>query len=373
MKNFISRNLQALIGKKAKRKILVIESDDWGSIRMPSKKAYDALSSQGIPVDECPYNTFDSIENSNDIEAIVELANKFKDCKGNSLKITANFIMANPDFEKIREDQFNKYHYRDLFHTYQHYQGDINTFNSIKNSIEAKVFHPQLHSREHLQVNHWLDVLRKADKETLSAFNQGVWGHPSNYEKLNGINFSSAFHITTESELNFCKASIEDGAKLFQNTFGFKAETFIAPRFIWPQELETSLYSSGIRALQGKIVQLKPEIGGDRRKLKNQNNWMGKSNSSGLEYLIRNVFFEPTQKLNFNWVQNAFKRIETAFFWGKPAIISMHRLNFMGGFSEENRKRGLERLGELIAAVQKRWPEVEFLSSNELYRLLYGR
>lgn len=176
MKGIISRNIQSIIGKRLGREILVIESDDWGSIRMSSKKAYESLVSQGIPVDKCPYNTFDSLESSSDIEAIVELANKFMDRKGNPLKITANFIMANPDFEKIKEDHFQNYHYRDLLHSYQYYQGSVDTFNSIKNSIESNVLYPQLHGREHLQVNHWLNVLKEGDKETLLAFNQGVWG-----------------------------------------------------------------------------------------------------------------------------------------------------------------------------------------------------
>lgn len=161
-----------------------------------------------------------------------------------------------------------------------------------------------------------------------------------------------------------------DGAKLFHNVFGYESETFIAPRFIWPKELEPTFYKVGIRALQGKMVQLKPKINKHPDELNKQINWIGKSNSTGLIYLIRNVFFEPTQKPNFNWENDALKRIDTAFFWGKPVIISMHRLNFMGGFSEENRRRGLERLGNLIAVIQKKWPEVEFLSSNELYNLI---
>ena len=65
--NTISYNLQALLGRKTNRKILVIESDDWGSIRMPSKKSYDNLLNTGIAVDKCPFKTFDSLETTEDI------------------------------------------------------------------------------------------------------------------------------------------------------------------------------------------------------------------------------------------------------------------------------------------------------------------
>ncbi|SDZ40624.1 MULTISPECIES: hypothetical protein [Rhodonellum] len=352
---------------------MVIESDDWGSIRMPSKNAYESLIKSGIAVDSCAYNTFDTLETTEDIEEIIKFCRGFCDSLGNPLKITTNFIMANPDFNKIKESKFKNYYFKDLLDTYEYYQGENRTFQAITYAIGENVFFPQLHGREHLQVNHWLKALMNGDKESINAFDQDVWGHPSNYEKVYGINFSSAFHINSESELNFCKQSVIDASDLFYKSFGFRSETFIAPRFIWPKEMERTLYQSGIRALQGKLVQLKPEIGLSNNKLKNKINWMGKSNSSQLQYLIRNVFFEPSQKPSFSWELDAMNRIDTAFFWGKPAVISMHRLNFMGGLSVQNRKNCFERLGGLINSVQKKYPNIEFLSSNELYHLLYGK
>jgi hypothetical protein len=371
MKALISRTIASSFGKKIGRKIIVIESDDWGSIRMPSKKAYDNLTKAGINVKNCPYNTYDSLENENDIENLINFCKKFKDKNQKPLKITANFIMANPNFEKIKECNFTSYHYRDLIESYRYYQENDSTFKAIQKAINENIFAPQLHGREHLQANNWLSALKYGDTETLLAFDNGVWGHPSAYEKKSGINFSSAFHVTSNKELEFAKDSVADASTLFQKYFGFKSETFIAPRFIWPNEMEKTFYDCGIRALQGKIVQLKPTIGQDT-KLRNIFNWMGKSNKNGLSYLIRNVFFEPTQKPNYNWEKDAIMRIETAFFWGKPAVISMHRLNFMGGFSEQNREISLKRLGTVITAIQKKFPDIEFLSSNELYSLTYA-
>jgi len=97
---------------------------------------------------------------------------------------------------------------------------------------------------------------------------------------------------------------------------------------------------------------------------------MGKRNISGLNYLTRNVFFEPSLNPNFNWEADALRRIQNAFFWGKPAIISMHRLNFMGSFSEDNRATNLKRLKSLISFLLKKWPDVVFTSSSQLAGLL---
>lgn len=371
MKDKISRNLASIIGRYIKKNILVIESDDWGCIRRTSSKSYQNLIKGGIPVDKCPYNTYDSLETVEDIEVLNDFCKGFRDSKGNLLKITANFIMANPNFESIKDSGLLSYHYRDLLDTYQYYQGGDQTFQAIRNAVNQKVIVPQLHAREHLQVNYWLNALKNGDRETRLAFDNDVWGHPSSYGKLNGINFSSAYHIRSIEELEFIKNSVVEASQLFSNSFGMISETIIPPRFIWPKELEPTFYQTGIKAIQGKLIQLIPKMVSDNTVLLQKIHWMGKTNPSGLQYLIRNVFFEPTQKPQFSWESDAMSRIETAFYWGKPAVISMHRLNFMGGFSNQNRMNSLNRLSKLILAVQSKYPEVEFLSSNELYRLAY--
>ena len=364
--NTISYNLQAIIGKKNSLKILIIESDDWGLIRMPSKKAFNDLIRADIPVDKCSYNNFDSLESVEDIEALSDLCDTIKDKNGNPLKITANFIMANPNFEKIKADNFDKYYYNDISQTYDYYQGNIKTLAAVNEAIEKNMLVPQLHGREHLQVNHWLKALRSGDAETHKAFDAGVFGHPSAYAKKTGIHFLSAFHISTKDELAFSGRSVLEAANLFQNSFEFTSKTFIAPRYIWPDELETYFKQAGIETLQGTLVQLRPEIGKPSSKLNKSINWMGKMNISGLNYLTRNVFFEPALNPDFKWEADALKRVESAFFWGKPAIISMHRVNFMGGLSEDNRAINLKRLKSLIDALVKKWPDVIFMSSDEL-------
>ena len=94
------RNLIYLPGFRTKRKIIVIESDDWGSIRMASKEAYNILLNSGYPVDQSTYNKNDALESNEDLEMLFEVLSSVKDKNGNSAIITANTIVANPDFEK---------------------------------------------------------------------------------------------------------------------------------------------------------------------------------------------------------------------------------------------------------------------------------
>jgi len=85
---------------------------------------------------------------------------------------------------------------------------------------------------------------------------------------------------------------------------------------------------------------------------------------------VRNVVFEPTSPSKPDWINHTLKQIENAFNWKHPAIISSHRANFSGYMDPENRKIGLSALKELLAKITRRWPDVEFLSSAQLYELI---
>ncbi len=104
-------------GWKTDRKIVVIESDDWGSIRMPSKDTYYSLLKLGIPVNKCHYNRFDSLATEEDLTALFDVLTRHKDHKGNYPVFTANCVVANPDFEKIKASDFKEYHYELLTET----------------------------------------------------------------------------------------------------------------------------------------------------------------------------------------------------------------------------------------------------------------
>jgi hypothetical protein len=82
--------------------------------------------------------------------------------------------------------------------------------------------------------------------------------------------------------------------------------------------------------------------------------------------MVRNVVFEPTEDRGIDWIDFTLKQIETAFRWNKPAIISSHRVNFCGHIDEKNREKGLKSLEGLLQEIVKKWPDVEFMSADEL-------
>jgi hypothetical protein len=62
--------------------------------------------------------------------------------------------------------------------------------------------------------------------------------------------------------------------------------------------------------------------------------------------------------------------IEIAYRWGKPAVISSHRENFIGSIFKENRTQSLHKLQLLLRKVTQKWPDVQFISSAQLAEIM---
>ena len=152
LRKSLSRHLNNWRGWRTHRKIVVIESDDWGSICMPSKKVYESLLSKGIHVDKCPYATYDSLANENDLNAIFSILASVKDSRGRPAVLTANTIMTNPDFEKIEESGFLEYRFELFTDSFSKYGARFNSLDYFNEGKKAGIFCPQFHGREHLNV-----------------------------------------------------------------------------------------------------------------------------------------------------------------------------------------------------------------------------
>ena len=105
VKSMIARDISNLPGWATKRKMVIIESDDWGSIRMPSIDACKKLIAAGLDLEggSQRYNYNDTLADKNDLTALFETLEKHKDKDNRPAVFTAVSIVANPDFKKIKE------------------------------------------------------------------------------------------------------------------------------------------------------------------------------------------------------------------------------------------------------------------------------
>lgn len=368
MSNTLIKHLSNLPGWRTNRKIIVFESDDWGSIRMPSPKTFEYLKSKGVDVssgDALRYNLNDTLATADDLSYLFDILTSVKDKNNNPAVFTPVSLVANPDFEKIKESGFKKYIYEPFTKTLKRYNRE-DAFQLWQEGIKNRLFIPQFHGREHLNVQVWMRALQNNDKHTLLAFEQGMWGFKNKLPHQ--INYQAAFNLEFPEDIEYQKSIIDEGLKIFHQLHGYKASFFVPPNGPFNENLEQTAAENGIMFMSTSKIHLEPQGGGQFKK---NYHWLGQKNKYGQRYITRNAFFEPSQP-GKDWVVNCLSDISIAFKWNKPAVISSHRVNYIGSHKPMNRQNGLKQLSELLNSIVKFWPEVEFKSSEQLGRLILG-
>jgi len=350
-------------GWRTKRRIVVFESDDWGSIRMPGVDSFNRLQASGLDLvggDSLRYNTYDTLAGSDDLIALYDTLNRYSDFQKRAPVFTAISLVANPDFEKIRLAQFREYHYEPFPETLKKYYGNDSSYQLWLEGISNNLFVPQFHGREHLNIAVWLKALQEKDSNTLKAYEEGLWGFNNKHQY--GISYQAAFDVNHLADLEIHHEVIASGTALFNELFGYRAEYFVPPNGPINNKLEKVARHVGIKYLSASKIQ-RESLG--QGKTKKVFHYLGQVNQLGQTYITRNAFFEPSQE-GKDWVDSCLADIAIAFKWNKPVVISTHRVNYIGQLVERNRRNGLNQLDKLINAITQRWPNVEFMTSVEL-------
>ncbi|MDD3195065.1 MAG: hypothetical protein PHU68_04620 [Paludibacter sp.] len=370
MKRTLINNIKNIFGWRTNRRIIVFESDDWGSIRVVSKEVLEKFIVKGYQTHKCPYDANDRIESNSDLIALIKTLSSVRDFKGNHPIFTINNIVANPNFEKIKISNFKKYFFEPFTTTLERYPDTNLVMDLYNEGLRKKVFQIQFHGREHLNINKWMTRLQENDETTMEAFK----------EKMISVHHSGSISgkshaLDAFGNKNIINGNIsydtiiKEGVNLFNSIWKFHAKSFIAPCYTWNSNIEPILYKEGIKYIQGSHVQLVPSKQANT-KIKRKYHFTGQKNSLGQLYLVRNASFEPTENGKYFSLKNTLEEIELSFRYNKPAIISTHRLNYIGSINPKNREDNLLLLQKLLSEIIRKWPDVEFMSTDELGDLI---
>lgn len=336
---------------------------------MPSKEVYQKCLDSGYPVDKIAYERYDTLLSQDDLELLFDLLISFKDKNGNNPVITANCVVANPDFERIRDGNFEKYFYELITDTFKRYPAHANNFNIWNEGISRKIFLPQYHAREHLNVSLFMQALRNGDKAVHFGFENAMPGNLTQGPEGLGNYFVEATKYNTIKDKEEKLDYYLEGLDLFEMLFKYRSKTIIPPNYIWSQDYNNAVHEKGVRVFQGMRRMCEP-VPGDNNIC--HSIFMGKKNKLGQIYLVRNSIFEPSlfnSGIN-NHVGRCLADMSIAFSMNKPAIITSHRINYAGFVDDKNRDRSLRLLKQLLKEAIRRWPDIEFMTSVQLSELV---
>lgn len=365
IKRSFSDNIKNIRGWKTSRKIVIFSVDDYGNVRLDSKKAKDNLEKAGMK-GTSRFDNYDTLETEQDLLALYDVLSSVKDKNGNNAVFTAFALPVNIDFEKMQQEGFQQYHYETLPVTFSKLPGYDKVWDLWKEGMEKHLLIPQSHGREHFNLKVFEELMHNRDTHFITALQNRSYTNIK-FKKYPTISYTAAFDFDKFEENKRFDDIIKDGLNLFENVFGFRSVNFTPPGGREHPYTHKILQENGVRFIDTPFDKSEHQGNGV---YKRKFNYMGKTNNLGQTFLIRNVVFEPAQNKNYNWTGQAMSQIETAFKWNKPAVISSHRVNYCGLIDEDNRKAGLASLQQLLKKIVVKWPDVEFMAANELGELI---
>lgn len=373
LKRAFARNTKNLIGWRTKRKIIVISVDDYGNVRLDSKKARDTMDKEGLKV-YSRFDALDTLETKQDLEALYSVLTSVKDKHGRHAVFTPFAMPCNIDYEKMADEGYEQYRYEQLPKTYEkleelHPKAYRGAWPLWKEGIEKGIMVPLFHGREHLNLKLFEEKLQKRNKDVMISLKNRSYTSISS-DEYSTVSAMAAFDFWELEENVTFSEIIRDGLNAFEEVYGYRSDHFNPPGGREHPVIHGTLYECGVKYIDTPFIKTEHQGKG---KFKKVFNYTGKKNSEGQTYLVRNVVFEPTEDRGISWVDFTMMQIEAAFRWNRPAIISSHRVNFCGHIDPNNREKGLSALRDLLKRITERWPEVEFMAANELGDLVAGR
>ena len=359
------KNLTRRIGFTSQARYIVFESDDWGAIRVPSAQSLEDYCAEYTEVELDHYQALDGLDSYEDAKRLEDCLAQFSDKFGNHPVFTLNFATHNPTFSKGSSGAMELESLRETYMRY--FPGKKSTIEMVAESArESHCLHPQLHGREHLNITSWSRGMKneprlaKAFELKMIGLDEGVY---------HAIDALSASNSLVDKE-QYLSEAVEE----FKNTFGFLPESFIAPCYVISSNEERILADLGIKTLQSGWSRNVDKKGGGYRRIPNI---MGARNRYGQVRLIRNCQFEPSKWVHKELpldecVDLTLRDIECAFSFGQPAIVCTHRVNYTSLIEKTNALKSVEALDELLKRITAKWPDVIFVSSDEMGKIIAG-
>ncbi len=339
------------------KKIVVFDSDDWGMLGMRDPGSFERLKAKGYS--QLGQSNWDyySLETKEDLEALYSVLSKHGDAYGLPPIFTCNFIVANPDFEKIINTGFKEFHTMDLSQGFPGlWQNRDKLLNMYKAGIDRGLIYPGYHGLCHFNYEAWLAALRKGEPDLLDCIKEHIRYIPSMRDR----DFSYDYIADTDPfvflSLKEQEERIKNGISTFKKMFGLLPVVTTAPKCAWNSDTERIWHKYGIKYIGA----------GNRRLGMVPDNRLGERNQWDMIYLTRNVNFEPVRK---NACQDAIIEIDFLFKAQQPAILETHSINFHSSI-KNFRKKSLESLDQLLYLIETKYPDVVYLTCQQLGEIL---
>lgn len=312
-----------------KHPVLIIESDDWGA--GPLRQAHQ-------------------------LERIMTVLAAHSNLRGQKPVMTLGIVLSVPDGGRMLSEEFCRYYRKGLA-----LPEFADVLTVMKRGAGSGVFALQLHGEEH----YWPAALLSSVQASpaLAAWSNGA--EPAATEALPAALQSrwidASVLPSTALAMQDIRAAALAEVESFRSIFGAVPKVAVPPTFVWNDAVEAAWSEAGVefvvtpgRRFEARDARGNPVPGGPP--LTN-----GAAGNAGVTYLVRDDYFEPARGHSAKQALAAFGA-KTRL--GRPTLLETHRANFLG--DADIAEAAVRELDRLIALVLRTFPEVLFLSTEEL-------
>lgn len=311
--------------------ILVLESDDWGAGPLAQARA---------------------------LHSIADTLTRHRDGAARHPVMSVALVLAVPDGPAIQAGGIHVRTELDaaLFEP---------VLGALRVGVDRQVFSLQLHGHEHFwpaslaasadsAVADWLHQPPPVATEQLPSHLQSRW--------VDSTSLPSS--PLSPAQIG---AAVDEEVAAYRRIVGEQPAVVVPPTFVWTRDVERAWAAAGIefvvtpgyRSTQRNAQGVPdgdegPIVNGDR--------------AGSLTYLVRTDYFEPIRGRDAAY---ALRALCKAAAEGQPCILENHRDNFI--FDAEQCRRSLAELDALCAGALQAQPDLRFLGTGELGRILRSR
>src|SRR5690554_2604188 len=253
-------NAKNIPGWKSPRNIIVIEADDYGSFRMPSKEVYNQLFKKNY-ISAGIHDKYDSIETVEDLSELFKVLKTVQDSEGNYAKITPFFNPTNPDVYRIIDNNYSSYKYIDYHQVVKEQNIGDSIFDLWEEGIDLGIFKPQYHGREHVNVPKLMELLQSDNQIVKESFEMGFY-HPKLNEYKEYQNLRRAFYFDNEIEKNIIRDGLVEGFDIFEKIFKYKPTVFCPSNGTFHPDFKEVMIAKGIKTFVESGVRYIPKGNG---------------------------------------------------------------------------------------------------------------
>jgi hypothetical protein len=323
----------------------MIQSDDWGRVGIPSTEALERLKSAGADVGRSQWDYY-GLESEADLVCLRDILLGVRDRDGVPACMTANFVMANADLARMRDEDFEHFRWVGIDRGFpQPWKESL--MPAYHELIGAGVFEPALHGFTHFNVTALMQCLHDKGERGRRARLLVTNDVPYLASWTPEYNFALVTRGRREVYLNAAAQDewIASGMGLFTNAFRKGPRAVCAPGYranavtkqLWTKHHIQAVQNVGPGPLEtdGALIEFQ-----------------------------RNVTFEPVLEEG-DVVARALDQAQRAVARDAPIVICTHSINYVTRFVG-GAERSRELLRELLASLLHAFPDLRFARAGDV-------